>query len=63
LQSPDDYFLDMDLHEKKLKALNQKLLTMLQWCESDDCRAKQIHAYFGASTEACGKCDNCKGTV
>lgn len=47
------------LREAKLKAQQMKLLEMLRWVQSDECRMQTIYAYFGEAAEPCGHCDNC----
>jgi ATP-dependent DNA helicase RecQ len=39
----------------------ERLETLVQWAGSDECRRRQILAYFGETTtaEKCGMCDNC----
>lgn len=39
----------------------ERLETLMQWAESNECRRRQILAYFGEITaaEKCGMCDNC----
>lgn len=45
---------------KKRKLAYAKLDTMLEYCESRECRRKFLLGYFGESfVGGCGKCDNC----
>ncbi len=62
---PPRDFLNKDRHKNKLKSQNEKLLSMVQWAKSDECRLQSIYSYFDFQTsDVCGHCDNCqKGAV
>ncbi len=63
ISEPDPTYLDEKIYKNKLKTQNQKLLDVLQWAESKECRASSVHAYFSQSSRPCGVCDNCKGGI
>jgi len=45
---------------ERLKNDQKKLLAMVQWVNTKNCRAQEIYKYFGFEDfERCGKCDNC----
>lgn len=46
----------------RLKEAQKRLLTILQWAKSEDCRMGSLLGYFGKDQGGewqCGKCDNC----
>lgn len=55
---PEEY-LDEGMHATKLKKQNEKLLDMVQYANSNECRMQYIYKYFGEDKEVCGRCDNC----
>lgn len=60
---PEEY-LDKKAHERREKAQQMKLYQMVQWAQTETCRVKFIHEYFGESFEGnCGMCDNCQRNV
>jgi ATP-dependent DNA helicase RecQ len=50
---------DETIFKNKLQLQNEKLLSLVQFAKSDDCRMKIIYEYFSSPAEPCGKCDNC----
>ncbi|MGE4131478.1 MAG: ATP-dependent DNA helicase RecQ [Bdellovibrionales bacterium] len=53
--------LQPELWAKRKKALQMKLLQLVQWFRSEECRVVGINRYFGWPSETpCGKCDRCR---
>ena len=51
---------DSDAGESHKQVMQQKLRTLLGWCELTSCRRRALLAYFDETmTEDCGNCDNC----
>ena len=51
---------DSDASESHKRSMQQKLRTLLGWCELTTCRRRALLAYFDERTDAdCGNCDNC----
>jgi ATP-dependent DNA helicase RecQ len=49
-----------ELRLERSKKQNQKLLELVQWVKTEECRLKEIYKYFqGGDYEPCGICDNC----
>lgn len=62
IQEPEGEWLDQDMYEHKKRAQNTKLLELVRWVQTEDCRSDLIYQYFGqASAGSCGTCDNCVG--
>ena len=69
----DEDMLDADLREARLRRQNEKLLQMINWVQSDQCRMRLIYEYFGEGRDqvagegrelyACGVCDNCRAKI
>ncbi len=52
---------DDEMLKEKLLNDNKKLLSMVQYFRTEDCRRVYISDYFGFKDEtACGNCDNCE---
>jgi ATP-dependent DNA helicase RecQ len=48
--------------ELRLKGQHMKLLDLVRWAQSEECRMQIIYKYFGnTDAQPCGVCDNCKG--
>lgn len=56
----DDALLADELRDLRLKRQQQKLLTLVQWIDTEDCRMQAIYQYFGEKRKPCGVCDNCQ---
>lgn len=56
----DEDLLAEGLRDIRLKRQQQKLLTLIQWVDTEECRMQSIYKYFGESRKACGICDNCQ---
>jgi ATP-dependent DNA helicase RecQ len=55
-----DVLMDIDFLKEKLLSDNKKLLSMVNYFKSDECRRVFISDYFGFPGEKpCGNCDNC----
>lgn len=53
---------DEKAYEGKLMSDQKKLLAIVQYFRSEDCRRGKIESYFGFEDEPlCGNCDNCDG--
>ena len=53
-------WIDDTARSQKLKRQNEKLLNVVQFIKTDQCRAQFIYNYFAESaTKPCGLCDNC----
>jgi ATP-dependent DNA helicase RecQ len=51
---------DSDASDAHKQAMQQKLRTLLGWCELTTCRRRALLAYFDERVETdCGNCDNC----
>ncbi len=50
---------DLEVHKKRLKHAQTKLLKMVQYTKDQQCRLRTIYAYFGLETKNCGHCDHC----
>jgi ATP-dependent DNA helicase RecQ len=61
LSEPTEEWLKSDLWQARKKSLQMKLLQLVQYAQSEDCRKVQIYKYFGwHNEERCHFCDNCK---
>ncbi len=60
IEEPTGVLMQDDLHSKRVKGQNTKLLQMVQLAKSEECRKKIIYQYFGHETKECGFCDNCE---
>jgi len=60
---PDPMYFSEVAYDNKLKVQNKKLLDMVQWADSKECRVKLVHEYFSQGCDPCGVCDNCKGSL
>lgn len=47
----DEALLDSELREARLRRQNEKLLQVIQWVKSDECRMVQIYQYFGEGAD------------
>jgi len=55
-----DDLLDPGMREEKLMADRKRLLSVVQYFRSEECRRVFISRYFGFSDEQpCGNCDTC----
>lgn len=53
--------LTPELWKQRRDQLNRKLLGLVQWFRSEECRKVGIYRYFGWDrTEPCGRCDRCE---
>jgi ATP-dependent DNA helicase RecQ len=69
----DEDMLAEDLREARLRRQNEKLLQMINWVQSDQCRMRLIYEYFGEGRDqaagevgepyTCGVCDNCRAKI
>lgn len=60
IQAPEWTPEDYAFYTERLKGQQTKLLQMLQFAKTVECRAQHIQKYFGEpATAPCGVCDNC----
>ncbi|MCB0351603.1 MAG: RecQ family zinc-binding domain-containing protein [Bdellovibrionales bacterium] len=53
--------MDDKVREQKLKRQNEKLLQMVRYVSSEDCRMQFIYKYFSeVDHKPCGLCDRCQ---
>ncbi len=53
--------LDAGLWRERQKHMHEKLLSLVQWVRSPECRKTGIYEYFGwEDSKPCGLCDNCE---
>lgn len=53
--------LTPELWKKRREQLHRKLLSLVQWFRSDECRKVGIYRYFGwDNSKPCGFCDRCE---
>lgn len=50
---------DQSLYEEKVLSDRKKLLAILEYAKSEECRRFLIHNYFETEMDACDNCDNC----
>lgn len=55
-----DFLIDEDLNREKAEGDRQRLIGMLNYVKTEDCRRDFIHDYFDAPPAQCGTCDNCR---
>ena len=56
-----DEDLSPELYKLRREQLQKKLLAVVQWFRSEECRKTGIYGYFGLKNlKACGFCDRCK---
>ena len=51
--------VDFDSLAKRKNLLTEKLDSVNEFIDTNECRATVIEGYFSDSSEKCGKCDNC----
>lgn len=52
--------MNTEWHKLKMNMQNKKLLELVEWIKSTDCRKQRIYQYFGLKTPGpCGFCQNC----
>ena len=51
--------IDFDSLAKRRNLLTEKLNSVYEFIDTNECRATVLEGYFGDSSEKCGKCDNC----
>ncbi|OFZ13965.1 MAG: hypothetical protein A2Z20_00025 [Bdellovibrionales bacterium RBG_16_40_8] len=55
-----DEYLNSSVREGRFKRQNEKLLSMVQFINTDECRMLYIYDYFAEKKQSkCGVCDNC----
>ena len=60
LEELPDVELDLETHKIKMRTQNQKLLDLVNWIQSTECRKQAIYKYFGLThAQPCGFCQNC----
>ena len=45
---------------EKMESSRKRLVEMVKYVKSSECRRWFIHRYFGLKQSECGKCDNCR---
>ena len=64
VQRPSEEVLKSENAQLQLKNQNSKLLEMVRFSTLEEgCRLQKIYQYFGHSSEPCGHCDLCKGSL
>jgi ATP-dependent DNA helicase RecQ len=64
IEEPPEEYMARHQHEQRLKMQNQKLLEMVKYVKSADCRMINIYKYFGDhEAGVCGRCDSCLHSV
>ncbi|MCB0341722.1 MAG: ATP-dependent DNA helicase RecQ [Pseudobdellovibrionaceae bacterium] len=59
---PEEY-LQPDLFQARLKRQNEKLLEMVRFAQTPQCRMQFVYTYFGVpDAKPCGHCDNCRAS-
>lgn len=56
---PDD-LLDEQFVRSKMERDRQRLIDIVNYAKSSDCRRETIYRYFGMGLSECGNCDNCR---
>ena len=51
----DDVFI-----RSKMERDRQRLIDMVNYAKSGECRRDMIYNYFGMGLKECGNCDNCR---
>ncbi len=54
-----DFLVDETLLKDKAEGDRQRLIGMLNYVKTEECRRDFIHEYFDAPPAECGTCDNC----
>lgn len=61
LRDLEESDLDADLWKARRLSLQKKLMALVQWFRSEDCRKVGIYSYFGwPDSKPCGFCDRCE---
>ncbi len=61
LRAPEPDEVSEVIWESRRKHLQMKLLSLVEWRKSQECRKVGIYRYFGIqNSQACGQCDNCE---
>ncbi len=55
-----DFLVDETLLKDKAEGDRQRLIGILNYVKTEECRRDFIHEYFDAPPATCGTCDNCK---
>lgn len=55
---PEQLSSDNFIQEKMIRDLD-RLIAIMQYAKSENCRRDIIHNYFNSDISLCGKCDNC----
>lgn len=64
VEGPPEEFLAVEEYQQRRQAQNEKLLEMLRFAQSSNCRLQTIYRYFGLTDAGvCGQCDNCLGAA
>ena len=45
--------------QEKMERDRERLVQMVHYARTEDCRRDYIHRYFGVPVTECGNCDNC----
>ena len=62
LRELEDGDLNAELWKARKLSLQKKLMALVRWFRSEECRKVGIYRYFGwANEEPCGFCDRCEG--
>jgi ATP-dependent DNA helicase RecQ len=56
---PPPEILDEGLYQKRVRELQKKLLSLVEYAHLKTCRKQAIYQYFGETSSVCGFCDVC----
>ncbi|GJE53787.1 MULTISPECIES: DNA helicase RecQ [Methylobacterium] len=54
---------EKEVPDERRRVERRKLEAMISLCEGAACRRQSLLSYFGETSEACGRCDLCRGGV
>ncbi|PKL15754.1 MAG: ATP-dependent DNA helicase, partial [Spirochaetae bacterium HGW-Spirochaetae-5] len=55
-----DELLEESFVRSKMERDRQRLIDMMNYAKSSECRRELIYKYFGLGMTECGNCDNCR---
>ena len=60
---PKVFSIDQRMYEFRKSRAKVRKEAMISYVVSQDCRQQQLLTYFDEESEACGRCDICKGSA